>query len=149
MSAGSTHNYQPTDTPMKTLHMKKASSLFVVALAITFMGCSNGESDKSQNPSTNVAPASTAPAATAALNPPHGQPGHRCDIEVGAPLNTPALPQPNLQMPTIGSPAPAGGATIGGTNAAPAGGATVAGTNPPHGEPGHDCAVPVGAPLNK
>ncbi|MBW3545059.1 MAG: hypothetical protein KY428_05555 [Bacteroidetes bacterium] len=123
--------------------MKKASSLLIVALTLTFMGCSKGESEKGQN-TTNVTPASTAPAASAALNPPHGQPGHRCDIEVGAPLTTPALPQPNLQMPAIGSPAPAGGAT-----AAPAGGTTVAGTNPPHGEPGHDCAVPVGAPLNK
>jgi hypothetical protein len=29
---------------------------------------------------------------------------------------------------------------------APGGGAT-AGVNPPHGEPGHDCSIPVGAPL--
>jgi hypothetical protein len=26
---------------------------------------------------------------------------------------------------------------------------TVEGTNPPHGAPGHDCSIPVGAPLKK
>ena len=26
---------------------------------------------------------------------------------------------------------------------------TAAGMNPPHGQPGHDCAIPVGAPLKK
>jgi hypothetical protein len=27
------------------------------------------------------------------MNPQHGQAGHRCDIAVGAPLNSPAAPQ--------------------------------------------------------
>ena len=36
---------------------------------------------------TTVVPQSTAPQATApGMNPPHGQPGHRCDIPVGSPL---------------------------------------------------------------
>lgn len=30
----------------------------------------------------------TTTATTPALNPPHGQPNHRCDIPVGAPLNS-------------------------------------------------------------
>jgi len=29
-----------------------------------------------------------------ALNPAHGQPGHRCDIAVGAPLNSAPAAQP-------------------------------------------------------
>jgi hypothetical protein len=70
-----------------------------------------------------------------ALNPEHGQPGHRCDIAVGAPLNAPAQqaqptarpaqPAPNVLMNTNGA------VTL----------------NPPHGQPGHDCAIPVGQPL--
>jgi hypothetical protein len=77
------------------------------------------------------------------MNPPHGQPGHRCDISVGAPLNskpaapatpatvttTPAQPQVTMkEVPTTTKTAP--------------------GMNPPHGEPGHRCDIAVGAPLN-
>lgn len=75
---------------------------------------------------------------TAGLNPAHGQPGHRCDIEVGAPLNS--APAPTNAQPIQASPAP--------TTAKPA---TTNGSvklNPAHGQPGHDCAVAVGAPLN-
>lgn len=99
--------------------------------------------------------ASTAPAATnatqsgtIALNPEHGQPGHRCDIPVGAPLNGGAQQAPaavNVQpqdMPAgprvQNAPAP---------SSAPAQISSQVKLNPPHGEPGHDCAVPVGQPL--
>jgi len=86
-------------------------------------------------------PAASAPDnAKAGLNPPHGQPGHRCEIPVGAPLDgsaapnaTPAAPAPVISQPGGGAAAPA----------SPAAGKI----NPPHGQPGHDCAVPVGAPL--
>lgn len=99
---------------------------------------------------TTAAPAATPPAggntAIAGMNPAHGEPGHRCDIPVGAPLNTPANPAPGAsaapqtqtQIQKTIPPPPAGGI-------APAGGS--ARVNPPHGEPGHDCAVAVGAPL--
>lgn len=62
----------------------------------------------SENPNANVA-----------LNPAHGQPGHRCDIAVGQPLNS----QPKQE--------------------------TNANVNPPHGQPGHRCDLAVGAPLNQ
>lgn len=97
-------------------------------------------------------PAPTAPG----MNPAHGQPGHRCDIAVGAPLNSPAkmTSQPAMTInpqtggnqsvkmtPTQNTPAmlqpPAGGAT-----------ATAPGMNPAHGQPGHRCDIAVGAPLN-
>ena len=66
------------------------------------------------------------------INPPHGQPGHRCEIPVGAPLNSqPAKTTQQAESNTISS-----------TNNA---GVTI---NPPHGEPGHRCEIPVGAPLN-
>jgi len=71
------------------------------------------------------------------LNPAHGQPGHRCDLAVGAPLtNTdgatvPAANPQNIQAtPALPSPVPAG-----------------LKINPAHGQPGHRCDIQVGAPL--
>ena len=133
--------------------MKLTSSLLLSAALLGFMACSDAEKSNTQG-TLNVAPATTqsgAPAAgtSVALNPAHGMPGHRCDIEVGAPLNSapaPNLPMPNLQpLPTPGTQ------TVQPVQSAqPVQTGTVApGTNPPHGQPGHDCAVPVGAPLNK
>ena len=115
--------------------MKLTTSLLLSAALFGFVACSDADK-KSTEASTAPAQMTTAPAAggAVALNPPHGQPNHRCDIEVGQPLNAPAAP--NLPMPNL-QPLPA----------APAQGGTSAGINPPHGEPGHDCAVPVGQPL--
>lgn len=73
---------------------------------------------------------------TASLNPPHGEPGHRCDIEVGAPLDG----SPKTISVTPSSPSATEPLSI-----TPSGGTGK--TNPPHGEPGHDCTKPVGAPL--
>ena len=72
------------------------------------------------------------------LNPEHGQPGHRCDIAVGAPLSSPVqqLPQATTvpqSLPPL--PQPSGNAN-----------GTVR-LNPAHGQPGHDCSVQVGQPL--
>lgn len=80
---------------------------------------------------------------TAGLNPAHGQPGHRCDISVGAPLNSKPVAQNAAPVAVNSSPAP----TI--TPVAPAAAqATAPGMNPPHGQPGHRCDISVGAPLN-
>ncbi len=95
-------------------------------------------------------PAKTAPG----MNPPHGQPGHRCDIAVGAPLSSaPAKPASNT--PQIIKPAPTTTTTQPTpTNQAPAilnapTQATAPGMNPPHGQPGHRCDIAVGQPLPK
>jgi molybdopterin biosynthesis enzyme len=79
------------------------------------------------------------------LNPPHGQPGHDCKVPVGAPLpagsgtssTQPAITQ--FQQPSVTLPQqmPAQKST-----AKPG-----EKLNPPHGQPGHDCKIPVGAPL--
>lgn len=53
------------------------------------------------------------------LNPPHGYPGHRCDLKVGEALSL----KPETKT-------------------------TNQGLNPPHGQPGHRCDIAVGAPLN-
>lgn len=96
----------------------------------------------------NIDLASPMPATTSAagaapkvagLNPAHGEPGHRCDISVGAPLNSPATSLNAQPAAPVSIPAPV-------TNAKANGSARV---NPPHGEPGHDCSIAVGAPLNK
>ena len=64
-----------------------------------------------------------------AMNPAHGQPGHRCDIPVGAPLDSP--------------PANTNSITPVNTNSGDANPKI----NPPHGQPGHRCDVKVGDPL--
>ena len=95
-----------------------------------------------------------APVATAAgMNPAHGQPGHRCDIPVGQPLNS----QPTnsaTQNITVGSNntvqidpnAVSPGKIAIDNNAKQV--KTAPGMNPPHGQPGHRCDIPVGQPLN-
>jgi hypothetical protein len=85
----------------------------------------------------------TAPVKVAkGMNPSHGQPGHRCDIAVGAPLNSP--------VPTSKTTAPQ---VVSNTNVTvPSASASVTptpkGMNPAHGQPGHRCDIPVGSPLN-
>ena len=92
-----------------------------------------------------------------ALNPAHGQPGHRCDIAVGAPLNSPpgqkpqqiqAQPQqvqaqPQQQQVQVqpqqqAQPAMPKQETAPGMKGKP---------NPAHGQPGHRCDISVGQPL--
>lgn len=74
------------------------------------------------------------------LNPAHGQPGHRCDLAVGAPLNT-----GNTQK-TVSSTQNSGINMA--ALAAQQQQSTAKGMNPPHGQPHHRCDIPVGAPLN-
>jgi hypothetical protein len=75
------------------------------------------------------------------MNPPHGQPGHRCDISVGAPLNS--KPAPVTTQPTTVNAQPQ--VTM---KEVPTTTKTAPGMNPPHGEPNHRCDIAVGAPLN-
>ena len=87
-------------------------------------------------------PATAVPTTTAGLNPAHGQPNHRCDIAVGAPLSTPVQTGQPQAAQTIQTVQPVKPSTV-----IPVGGST-AKLNPAHGEPGHDCKIPVGQPLN-
>lgn len=82
-----------------------------------------------------------APAGTA-VNPPHGQPGHRCEIAVGTPINSSTSVAPPQKISTNTTPQSV-------QNPTPAQKTVTApGMNPPHGEPGHKCEIAVGAPLN-
>ena len=102
-------------------------------------------------------PQQTTAKAGGALNPEHGKPGHRCDISVGSPLSSPvaANPQQQQQPKAITNNSPAQpqmqmGPQITPIQPAPSAlpSAAKGRVNPAHGAPGHDCAKPVGAPLN-
>ncbi len=73
------------------------------------------------------------------LNPAHGQPGHRCEIAVGAPLNSPVNPgQPTASATQTLPVLPKTASNASETDK----------LNPAHGQPGHRCDIAVGAPLN-
>jgi hypothetical protein len=85
------------------------------------------------------------------LNPAHGQPGHDCAIAVGAPLkgSVAAVPAPapvqatapnfSVEPKSVAAPVQATAPNFGVNPNAK--------VNPAHGQPGHDCAVAVGALL--
>ena len=94
----------------------------------------------------NAQPQKVAPG----MNPAHGEPGHRCDISVGAPLNSPPgkspapaaaapqpMPMPMPQQQTVTTAKPSG----------PVPNPMNLAVNPAHGEAGHSCAIAVGAPF--
>ena len=104
-----------------------------------------------QTQQTVPTPATTNTTVTAAgMNPAHGQPGHRCEIPVGAPLNTSATvskPQ-NTVSPAPSAPTVTTSATPSATTAVQSA-PTAEGMNPPHGLANHRCDIAVGAPLPK
>ena len=133
-------------------------NILYILLAISIASCNNSkkvETAQSYAATPNgladlqnsTAPTKTATGATSNLltNPEHGQPGHDCSIAVGAPLkagaktSTPVTQQAPANVVQTASPQP----TTPSTTAAGSGK-----LNPAHGQPGHDCAVAVGAPLS-
>lgn len=90
--------------------MKKSVFLLILAFAAFVIGCNSGsesttpaattptetpaseqvppaQENTGDGTSTTITPEATpAPTGDAKLNPPHGEPGHRCDVAVGAPL---------------------------------------------------------------
>ena len=114
------------------------ASFALVVLASCGHGSANNDSNEIVTPPPAAAQVPAGSSNAVALNPKHGQPGHRCDIPEGAPLNTaaanPAIGQPSMNAsPVVGQPVNPAGSTVR--------------LNPPHGQPGHDCAVEVGKPL--
>jgi hypothetical protein len=102
-------------------------------------------------PATGNMPAAPIIAASAKLNPAHGQPGHRCDIAVGAALpatgSATGLTLPTPNAPVINTPVQTTAATT--PSVQPAAATAVApGMNPAHGKPGHRCDIAVGQPLS-
>lgn len=140
--------------------MKYLNPAIAYVFFIFFVSCDSEPDNKEQLVAPSVSPSRTDPTLPAnidsaaafkagvALNPQHGQPGHRCDIAVGAPLNGPATSiQPNVSSipPAASSP------TTPNTNVqkvVPQASTSTAALNPKHGETGHRCDIAVGAPLN-
>lgn len=87
--------------------------------------------------------------AKAGLNPAHGLPGHRCDISVGAPLSTPVTAStPQVKPVMSNTTTPPTQVSVPSPVSKPSALNSGSGKlNPPHGQPGHDCAVEVGKPL--
>ena len=119
--------------------------LVIGLMAFVFSSCQS-ESGKKENlitPTPNgVTTTSNTPAGERpTVNPAHGQPFHDCALPVGAALaasdvpaqpeaaTAPAVSQPEVQQQT----APMQQEVK---------------LNPAHGAPGHNCALPVGAPLS-
>lgn len=111
---------------------------------------------------TNSANTAAVPETKPGMNPPHGQPGHRCDLPVGAPLNgsAPAAKQATTnQTNKTFTVSPAGNATVTKIENSeiqteapkPVAQTTLPGMegkpNPAHGETGHRCDIPVGVNL--
>ena len=92
------------------------------------------------------------------LNPPHGQPFHRCDIPVGSPLNAAAptksvsaQPAPQINRtgmaPTLENAARLNNPQANNPNSPTVANANKPKLNPPHGQPFHRCDIAVGSPL--
>jgi hypothetical protein len=130
---------------MKCMKSAYTITVTLLILSIVMMSCGNGDTrplvDPQNASSVNTMPAAPAlgndsialmaPQSTAALNPKHGLPGHRCDIPVGAPLNSPPGNPAPAQAPAVVMPQQSGSVKL----------------NPQHGQPGHRCDIAVGAPL--
>jgi hypothetical protein len=117
-----------------------------------------GSSQMITAPQQKVNTSTPAPVIQKGMNPVHGQPGHRCDIAVGAPLNSPPgtpVATKNASANITQMPAPAQNAPVApalqnstiNTSAPKSSGAFTGKLNPAHGQPGHDCKVAVGQPL--
>ena len=98
----------------------------------------NGQQISAPNVTTTTVNAPTQKVA-AGMNPAHGEPNHRCDIAVGAPLNSPPGKAAAPQQTVTPTPAP-----VAAPQPAKVENPLNLAVNPAHGEPGHSCAIPVG-----
>jgi|SRR5690554_6344922 len=163
----------------KNIQMRRIYLLFIAGTFLFGMASCNDNKGKEADVTTeNVTTTENTETSTSsntdtqvALNPPHGEPGHICEIPVGQPLpngnaaaasNTsssneavrlnPAHGQPGhvCEIP-VGQPLP----NASGTNTAVPNNVQLKTPlmkenqklNPPHGQPGHVCEIPVGQPL--
>jgi hypothetical protein len=135
--------------------MFRFAIVFFLAFGLAFISCKNdsssetteqqGETMEVMTPAPAEFPSMDGSAPAGNLNPPHGQPGHRCDIAVGAPLDGPTGGGDNISPVIQSTPIDVTPAQP----AAPQPAATGSGrVNPPHGQPGHRCDIAVGAPLD-
>lgn len=111
------------------------NSLLIAFSMVALISCKDEK--KEEVVATPKVETTTNSKTTAALNPEHGLPGHRCDIPVGTPLDQPTSMQ--TQQTTDFMKANTPPVRVNGQELK---------KNPAHGEPGHRCDIPVGADLN-
>lgn len=119
--------------------MKNTFNKVILGLAVVsftaFTSCKDAEKKTAEETqtiqNTQMSGNTSENAETPDVNPPHGQPGHRCDMPVGASLT--GSNSSSQQQEMTSSPI-----RIKGDKPT---------KNPPHGEPYHDCSIPVGADL--
>ncbi len=117
--------------------MKKLTLALLTIGVLSVYSCKDESKETPAGPQTATTSTTTAADNNITVNPAHGQPGHRCDIPVGADLTQAA-----------GTPTPEGASTITpGVSPVRVNSDAKPLKNPPHGQPGHNCAVPVGADL--
>lgn len=127
---------------------------FLFVFLITLTSCKNESAKQVDANSRNVVPfyqnvtpvndpATNTPVAEG-MNPQHGQAGHRCDIAVGAPLNSPVASSASTQSQNAPASTYSVNKAATSTEVSP----TADGMNPPHGQANHRCDIAVGAPLN-
>ncbi|WP_316746968.1 hypothetical protein [Pedobacter gandavensis] len=125
--------------------------LYISCFVLALSAC-NSEPKQSQNvitPTPGGLPTAgpvTASGEKPANNPAHGQPFHDCALPVGAPLNAQTATPANGSAPAAPVVVPQT-APVTAEPKVPAN-QKEAKLNPAHGLPGHDCALPVGAPLS-
>lgn len=171
----------------KIVDMKKYSNsrniipLFVLVVIIVVSACGQGQNDSKQTetpvreqdkpiennddkPSAEPSeqPVNEQNDGQVKLNPPHGEPNHRCDIPVGSPLNSEAKntasettnqtkdnttreTDNNSFAPTVENAERLKSTQTNQTSASKSG--EKPDVNPPHGEPWHRCDIAVGSPL--
>lgn len=122
-------------------------------------GVINSEVPVSETSATNGQSSTEEASTLVILNPPHGEPGHSCDIPVGSPLNSAPLNTSVVQSSSNTAPVevtPVSGSSvvssIQNTEVVKSSSrqsffSLVPTVNPPHGNLGHRCDLPVGAPL--
>ncbi len=122
---------------MKNFIRKIILGIMIVSMG-AFISCrdqnnENREESEAITPSPAPDNETTRENSSSEINPAHGEPGHRCDIPVGAPLDQASSQNSGGTSTSSGSP-------IRLRESTPE-------KNPPHGQPGHQCSVPVGADL--
>lgn len=115
-------------------------NMILLALTLSlYTSCKDEEKEQSASqPATETTEKKSD--ASIKVNPAHGLPGHRCDLPVGAPLNGTSATTTTTNANTIQQNS---------TTVSPIRIDQTPDINPPHGEPYHDCSIPVGGKLKK
>ncbi len=138
--------------------LRKLSLLSVIAVFAVFASCNDEKKENTTEDNSETVteknvetPESTTPDSQGdvALNPQHGEPGHRCDIPVGQPLDgSGQQTQTNTQTQQSPVIKNNGSVPVNSDNNTNTNTDADGAVNPAHGQPGHRCDIPVGAPLD-